>query len=90
MSKTKLLVEGLPVSIESIGEADFISLTDIAKRSESSRPDVLIMAWMKMPRRSNFWRHGRKFTTLVLTPSIWMGLKPNTSRTAICSTQKHE
>ena len=48
MQKTKLVVEGLPVAIETIGEADFISLTDIAKReSGSGEAKDLIAAWMR-------------------------------------------
>lgn len=48
MSKTKILMDGLPVSIETIGEADFISLTDIAKHeSLSGEAKDLIASWLR-------------------------------------------
>jgi hypothetical protein len=46
MEKKKLNVQGLSITLEQIGEADYISLTDIARRTDS-RTDILIASWMK-------------------------------------------
>ena len=47
MAKKKIEVRGLTIRIEQINEGDYISLTDIAKQSEKSRPGILISSWMK-------------------------------------------
>jgi len=47
MAKKKIEVQGLTIRIEEINEGDYISLTDIAKQSEKSRPAFLISSWMK-------------------------------------------
>ena len=46
MSKQKLNVQGLTITIEQVKKDDYISLTDIAKKSDS-RADILIASWMK-------------------------------------------
>lgn len=46
MAKSKISVQGLSISLELIGEQDYLSLTDIARRSDS-RTDILIASWMK-------------------------------------------
>lgn len=46
MAKSKILVQGLNISFEQIGQQDYLSLTDIARRSDS-RTDILIASWMK-------------------------------------------
>ncbi len=46
MSKQKINVQGLTITIEQVKDADYISLTDIAKKSDS-RADILIASWMK-------------------------------------------
>lgn len=47
MAKKKIKVQGLLIKIESFNENDYISLTDIAKKSGGSRPSHLIQNWMK-------------------------------------------
>ena len=47
MAKKKLKVQGLTIRIEPVNNDDYISLTDIAKQSEKSRPGILISSWMK-------------------------------------------
>lgn len=47
MEKQKMVVKGLSITIEKLQKGDYISLTDIAKQSEKSKPDFLIASWMK-------------------------------------------
>lgn len=47
MSKAKLIVEGLPVAIETVGAADYISLTDIARRNSDDKPANTIANWLR-------------------------------------------
>jgi len=47
MSKKKIEVQGLIINLEEINKSDYISLTDIARQSEKSKPEVLIAGWMK-------------------------------------------
>lgn len=46
MSKHKISVQGLSITIEQIKENDYISLTDIAKQS-TEEPRFIIQNWMK-------------------------------------------
>lgn len=46
MAKKTITVQGLTISIEQLKESDYVSLTDIAKLSDS-RADILIASWMK-------------------------------------------
>lgn len=46
MSKKTLLVQGLTIAIEQVKEADYISLTDIAKIN-ADEPAYVIQNWMK-------------------------------------------
>ncbi len=46
MPKHALIVQGLTISVEQVNEEDYVSLTDIAKKSDS-RSDILIASWMK-------------------------------------------
>ncbi len=46
MANKKISVQGLSITLEKIGEQDYVSLTDIARRSDS-RTDILIASWMK-------------------------------------------
>lgn len=47
MAKKKIEVEGLNIQIKTEGEQDYISLTDIAKKSSESKPIVLIRRWLR-------------------------------------------
>ena len=46
MAKKTLLVQGLTITIEQVKEADYISLTDIAKHS-NGEPRFVIQNWLK-------------------------------------------
>lgn len=46
MSKQKLNVQGLTITIEQVKDTDYISLTDIAKKSDKEAR-FLIMSWLK-------------------------------------------
>ncbi len=47
MTKKKITVQGLTISIEEIQEEDFVSLTDIAKQQNKTEPRFLILSWLK-------------------------------------------
>ena len=46
MSKQKINLEGLTITIEQVKDTDYISLTDIAKKSDKEAR-FLIMSWLK-------------------------------------------
>jgi hypothetical protein len=46
MSKQKINVQGLTITIEQVKDSDYISLTDIAKKSDKEAR-FLIMSWLK-------------------------------------------
>ena len=45
--KRTIHVQGLEVRLEPINDADYISLTDIAKQSETQLPSYIISSWLK-------------------------------------------
>lgn len=47
MGKKKIEVQGLEIQINSIEDKDYISLTDIAKRSNTSKPAFTILNWLR-------------------------------------------
>lgn len=47
MSKKTIEIKGLSIRLEPINESDYVSLTDIAKQSESQQPSWLITNWLK-------------------------------------------
>ena len=47
MAKKKIHVQGLVIRLENIENKDYVSLTDIAKRSSNVKPAHLIQNWMK-------------------------------------------
>lgn len=47
MAIKKILVQGLEIRIHPIDETDYVSLTDIAKKSSEAKPAYLIQNWMK-------------------------------------------
>ncbi len=49
MSKTKIIVEGLPISIERVNENDFVNITDIARRRNENKPADSISTWLRNP-----------------------------------------
>lgn len=49
MSKTTIIVEGLPVAIERLDENDFVSITDIARRRNENKPADSISTWLRSP-----------------------------------------
>jgi len=68
MSKRKIEVQGLTIRIEPINDSDYVSLTDIAKRSERNEPRRLIHNWLKNQSTLDFlttWEnlHNPNFTT---------------------------
>lgn len=46
MSNKKIKVLGLQIRLEKIEENDYVSLTDIARKSDA-KPDVIINSWLK-------------------------------------------
>lgn len=47
MAKQKIIVEGTEVRIKRHGDEDFISITDVAKRSSNREPSTLIQSWLR-------------------------------------------
>lgn len=47
MKKTKIEVQGLQIRIDRIDNDDFISLTDIARRSSDNKPAYTILNWLR-------------------------------------------
>lgn len=47
MAKKKIKVEGITIRLEEINDRDYVSLTDIAKKSSNSKPAHIIQNWMK-------------------------------------------
>lgn len=47
MTKKKIKVQGLEIQIENIHEDDYISLTDIAKKTKNSKPAFTILNWIR-------------------------------------------
>jgi len=43
----KIEVEGFVIRIEPVNTSNYISLTDIAKKSNATKPDVVIQNWLK-------------------------------------------
>ena len=47
MAKKKIKVQGLQIQINKIQNSDYISLTDIAKRSNDNKPAFTILNWLR-------------------------------------------
>jgi hypothetical protein len=47
MAMQKIIVEGIEVSIKTVDDKDYISLTDIAKKRNNQTTDTVIQAWLK-------------------------------------------
>jgi len=47
MAKKKIKVEGITIRLEAINDRDYVSLTDIAKKSSNAKPAHIIQNWMK-------------------------------------------
>jgi len=47
MAEKKIKVKGLSIRVDTVNEAEYISLTDIAKRSSETEPRFLILSWLK-------------------------------------------
>ena len=47
MPSKKIEVQGVKIRIHSIEEQDYVSLTDIAERSDRNEPKYLIRTWLK-------------------------------------------
>ena len=47
MSKKKIKVQGLQIHIEAGNQSEYISITDIAKKSNNKRPERVIQNWLK-------------------------------------------
>ncbi len=47
MGKKKIEVQGITIHLETIAHKDYVSLTDIAKKSSSAKPSHIIQNWMK-------------------------------------------
>ncbi len=47
MAKQVLQVQGLNITIESIQDEDYVSLTDIAKQSKAQKPAYSILNWIR-------------------------------------------
>ena len=47
MAMQKIIVEGIEVSIKTVDDKDYISLTDIAKKRNNQTSDTVIQAWLK-------------------------------------------
>ena len=47
MAKKKIKVQGLVIHLENVDNKDYVSLTDIAKKSSKVKPSHLIQNWMK-------------------------------------------
>lgn len=47
MAKKQITVQKLKISIEEINNSDYISLTDIAKRTTSTKPAFIIQRWLR-------------------------------------------
>jgi len=89
MPKKKIKVKGLIIRIEHINEGEYISLTDIAKQSEKSRPAFLISSWMKNRNTLEYletWEkiHNPKFKSYQMV-ALW---KEYTSNRTILNPQR--
>ena len=47
MTEKKLEVQGIQIRIESIHAADYVSLTDIAKKNNDNKPAFTILNWLR-------------------------------------------
>lgn len=70
----KITVQNTNVTVISINETDYISLTDIAKH-KSDDPTAVIGNWMRIEIPSNFWAFGKVYIIVNSTPSNSRGLK---------------
>lgn len=44
--KKQIMLNGLPVSMEAIGQTDFVSLTDLARHGKGEPKDI-IKSWLR-------------------------------------------
>jgi hypothetical protein len=47
MAKSKIQIEGLDISVKKVGDEDYLSLTDIAKRRTEQRPATVLQSWLR-------------------------------------------
>lgn len=68
MSKNKITVKGVPISLKDEGKGSYISLTDIAKQIDDE-PRFVIRNWMKTAIPFVFYGLGRICTIQILNVS---------------------
>ena len=56
MANQKILVDGTEITIKSVDQEDYISLSDIAKKRGAQKPNEVIRTWL---RNSNTIPSGR-------------------------------
>ena len=74
MTNQKIIVDGLEVSIKSVSNEDFISLTDMAKKF-SDRPDLPIRNWLKNTDTIKFLELWEKLNNPNFNPAHLGGFK---------------
>jgi hypothetical protein len=47
MAASKIIIEGLEISVKQVDESDFISLTDISRRRSDREPSEIIRSWLR-------------------------------------------
>lgn len=80
MSNNKITVEGLQIGFEKIGENDFISLTDLARR-EGTEPNDLIKSWLRNGSTLAFLETWEKLHNPQFKPEQMVGFMLETART---------
>lgn len=49
MAKQKITVEGVTINIEQNADADFVNITDIARKRNENKPADTIATWLRNP-----------------------------------------
>lgn len=74
MAKKKINIKGLDIRVEEINENDYVSITDIAKKSDS-KPDVIINSWLKNLNTLEFLEEWEMLKNPNFNPRQMMGFK---------------
>ncbi len=68
-------MKGTEVTVLSIDQDDYISLTDIARYKDSANTDAIIQNWLRNRNTIELLGFGKQYTTPILNPSNSRGLE---------------
>ncbi len=68
-------VQGTPVTVKRVREADYVNLTDIARHKDADRTDYLIMNWMRNRNTIEFLGIWERLNNATFNPIEFDGIK---------------